>query len=211
MDHMSSRYREPPVALAPDARGRTPATVPLRVRADTTGSFRHVVAEGERLDHIAYQYYEEPTDWWQFCDANPEFLSPLALLGQEPISTVRLPLRADTHAAPTALPDWATVKSTLAADSTLAGVEDISIVEDVHYAIPDKSAAVAPQAVRDVHVVEVLRRSLLIRFNSTSTSLEALLHAVNPAVKAAGLALDSEPIDVGQIGGQIVIPASGTG
>jgi hypothetical protein len=60
-------------------------------------------------------------------------------------------------------------------------------------------------------VVEVLRRSLLIRFNSTSTSLEALLHAVNPAVKAAGLALDSEPIDVGQIGGQIVIPASGTG
>ena len=89
-----SRYREPPVALAPDARGRTPATDTLRARPDVTGTFRHVVAEGERLDQIAYRYYEEPTSWWRICDANPEFLSPLALLGQESGHPTRFPIRA---------------------------------------------------------------------------------------------------------------------
>src|SRR3712207_3303313 len=30
----------------------------------------HTVTEGERLDHIAYQYLGDPERYWQLCDAN---------------------------------------------------------------------------------------------------------------------------------------------
>lgn len=30
----------------------------------------HTVIEGERLDHIAYQYLGDPERFWQLCDAN---------------------------------------------------------------------------------------------------------------------------------------------
>lgn len=30
----------------------------------------HTVTEGERLDHIAYQYLGDPERFWQLCDAN---------------------------------------------------------------------------------------------------------------------------------------------
>lgn len=198
-----SRYRQPPVGLAPDARGRTPATTPLRRRPDTTGTFRHVVAQGERLDNIAYHYYEEPTSWWRICDANPEFLSPLALLGLEPVRTVRFPIRNAT-ASP---PEWATLKAALTGDPTLVGVEDVTIDEEVNYVTVEKTVAVTPQDQRRVKVVEEsLRRSLVIRFNDTTTTLDALLKAI----KATGLAVDPA-VDVGQLGREIVIPPMGSG
>lgn len=204
MDQRQSRYREPPVALAPDARGRTPATTPLRARSDATGSFRHVVAEGERLDHIAYHYYEEPTSWWRICDANPEFLSPLALLGQESVTAARFPIRPTVAGPP---PDWAELKQELAADPALSGVEDIAVDEEVHYVTVVRTVTIAPLGERRVPVVEErFRRSLVIRFNNTSTSLDAILRAI----KATGLAVDP-PVDIGQLGREIVIPPTGAG
>jgi hypothetical protein len=198
-----SRYRERPVALAPDARGRTPATTPLRTRPDTTGTFRHVVAQGERLDNIAYHYYEEPTSWWRICDANPEFLSPLALLGLEPVTTVRFPIRNITDS----LPGWATLKAALAGNPSLVGVEDVTIAEEVNYVTVEKTVTVTPQDQRRVKVVEEsFRRSLVIRFNNSTTTLDALLEAI----KATGLEVDPA-VDVGQLGREIVIPPTGAG
>jgi len=30
----------------------------------------HVLIQGERLDHIAYNYYQDPERFWRICDAN---------------------------------------------------------------------------------------------------------------------------------------------
>ena len=42
--------------------------VPDPARLQTAGT--HVVAEGERLDHVAHAAYGDPERWWQVCDAN---------------------------------------------------------------------------------------------------------------------------------------------
>lgn len=212
MDRRPSRYHEPAVALPPDARGRTPATAPLRVLPAITGSFRHVVAEGERLDHLAYQYYEEPTSWWQFCDANPEFLSPLALLGQESVGTVRIPIRDPGTGTPTDWATlWATVKRRLAADPALAGIEDVSVDEDIRYV--SVRTAVADAALTAPHtavVEERVQHALVVRFNCTTTALEAVLAAVKVVTGPAGLIV-GPPVDIGQLGCEIVIPPLGGG
>jgi hypothetical protein len=30
----------------------------------------HILSQGERLDHIAYDYYRDPERFWRICDAN---------------------------------------------------------------------------------------------------------------------------------------------
>jgi hypothetical protein len=30
----------------------------------------HILSQGERLDHIAYNYYQDPERFWRICDAN---------------------------------------------------------------------------------------------------------------------------------------------
>jgi nucleoid-associated protein YgaU len=54
--------------------------VPDPARLASAGT--HVVAEGERLDHIAHATYGDAERWWQVCDANAA-LRPDELL--EPI------------------------------------------------------------------------------------------------------------------------------
>ncbi len=88
-----SRYYKVPDVAVPDAQGRVLASKDLRLLPEVTGTFRHRVQAGDRLDHLAHKYYSQPLQWWHICDANPEFLSPLALLGEEAIVTARFPLR----------------------------------------------------------------------------------------------------------------------
>ncbi|MER5473786.1 tail protein X [Streptomyces sp. NPDC002935] len=64
----------------------------LRRLPVTEGEFRHTLAEGERLDHLAYTYYGDPQAYWRICDANPEILSPLALVDDEPVRTTFFPV-----------------------------------------------------------------------------------------------------------------------
>src|SRR5437867_3150824 len=84
-----SRYRKLPYVVVDDARRGTLASKALRLLPDVTGTFQHTVEEAERLDHLGFKYYQQPRKWWRICDANPEFLSPLDLLGQGPLRTVR--------------------------------------------------------------------------------------------------------------------------
>jgi hypothetical protein len=88
----NSRYRRLPTASTVDARERWMSSVGSRPLATTEGVLAHMLAEGERLDGLAQQYYEEPRLWWRVCDANPAFLSPLGLIGAEPLVTARFPL-----------------------------------------------------------------------------------------------------------------------
>ncbi|MEU6726447.1 hypothetical protein ABZ917_22330 [Nonomuraea wenchangensis] len=90
MTGAQSRYREvPPGELRPTPR--------------TSGTHRHTVRQGDRLDRLAAVYYDDPLAYWRICDANPDVLSPLALVGDEPVHTLFVPVAAPAGAQWTAL------------------------------------------------------------------------------------------------------------
>lgn len=95
-----SRYRKLPDVVIVDAKGRRLASKSLRLLPDVTGTFLHTVEEGDRLDHLAFKYYEQPRSWWHIADANPAFLSPEAMLDQKPWITLQIPLTWDGPAPP---------------------------------------------------------------------------------------------------------------
>ena len=86
-----SRYEPLPDIVTTDARGRTLASRTLRPLPQDSGTLRHIVEDADRLDQLAYRYYREPRKWWRLLDANPEFLSPQALLGKDPSSPTGFP------------------------------------------------------------------------------------------------------------------------
>lgn len=110
-----SRYRDLPDEATPDARGRVVRWRSLRLAPPAPGTFLHTVEDGDRLDHLAFKYYQQPRDWWRIADANPGILSPTALLGHEPRPTVRIPVEWEGP-----VPPWAALLRTL---RTLNGVE----------------------------------------------------------------------------------------
>lgn len=188
MSGRHSRYRPPSAAAAPDARGRAPTATELRPLPPVTGQFLHTVAEGERLDQLAYRYYEEPLVWWQICDANPGFLSPLALLGQEAVISVRFPIGLP---AGVRLPEWQPVLRVLAA---ISGVELAAVQEDIEF------------VGNGPHVQERFSRALLVTYNRQCTGTEALIGAITAAGFTVG-----PPAASGQLGRPIIIPPPGRG
>jgi hypothetical protein len=108
-----SRYRRTPTVTRTDHTGRVLPVDDARPRPPTGGSFTHTVDGNDRLDHLGQRYYRKPHKWWAIADANPEFASPLALLGLDPVTAVRVTL-------PAAAPLW----SVLAELHALVGVED---------------------------------------------------------------------------------------
>ena len=102
-----SRYAGLPDVVEQDPRSpeRTVAAKDLRLLPQVSGEFQHTLVEGERLDHLAAKYYRDPRRWWRICDANPEFLLPLELVGGGPLRTLRVWLRsrADLHEVMTRL------------------------------------------------------------------------------------------------------------
>jgi hypothetical protein len=190
MSSRISRYRAPAVVLPPDARDRAPASTPPRTMPLVTGSFRHVVSEGERLDQIAFHYYEEPTLWWRICDANPHALSPLALVGADGMRTIRIPLAAAYDGES---PPWSTLVNTLTA---IVGVEKVIVEESVTYG--DQPASGESAA-----VTEQVNRALRVRFNGVVTSAETLRATLPPDL------VDGEAVELGRLGRSIVIPPRG--
>jgi hypothetical protein len=118
-----SRYRKLPDEVTVDVNGRRLESKSLRLLPEVTGTFLHNIEDSNRLDQLADKYYKQPRKWWRICDANPEFMSPQALLGKGPIVTQRFPLSfSNTSSAP-----WALL---LASIADLVGVEDIWLAED---------------------------------------------------------------------------------
>ena len=74
-----SRY----IALKPyrvtDRRGRTVPVVPVPPAAREVVLGYHVRRQGQRLDHLAYRYLDNPAGFWRICELNdvmlPEALS----------------------------------------------------------------------------------------------------------------------------------------
>ena len=140
-----SRYHTLPDIVTTDARGRTLLSKTLRPLPQAPGTFRHTVEDADRLDHLAYKYYRQPTKWWRLSDANPEFLSPQALLGKEPIVTDRFPLEFDG-----AQPPWASLVQNL---TQHVGVEKVEVMEEIRLTpkaqtVRGRRVIASPRAVR---------------------------------------------------------------
>lgn len=99
-----SRYRDLTDHVALDAAGRRLKSRDLRLLPETEGRVVHTLAENERLDLLAHDYYEQPRNWWRICDANPEFLSPWELVGDAPRTTLTLDI---TYTGPE--PPWSSL------------------------------------------------------------------------------------------------------
>ncbi|MBD1836289.1 hypothetical protein H6F61_27305 [Cyanobacteria bacterium FACHB-472] len=125
----NSRYRKLPDEVTVDGKGRRLTSKSLRLLPEVTGIFLHTIEDGDRLDHLAHKYYNQPRKWWRICDANPEFISPQALLGKTPFITQRFPISfADTEGQP----PWATLLRAIAAQ---IGVENIWLTDDERFLI----------------------------------------------------------------------------
>jgi hypothetical protein len=65
-----SRYENVGEAEIQDGRGRAVRYKKIRFISETEARMGHVLSQGERLDHIAYEYYQDPERFWPICDAN---------------------------------------------------------------------------------------------------------------------------------------------
>lgn len=188
-----SRYYRVPDVTAPDAQGRLLAAKDVRRTPQVEGTFRHTVEAGDRLDQLAYKYYRQPLKWWRICDANPQFLSPLALLDQDAIVTLRIPLDI------AGTPPWNNLFQKL---ESLIGVEDVLVQEDIEEI--SKQQVVNGQTI-DVFV-EKLTRAVLVTYNRQLLDPETVAASIEAAGFTAG-----QPAEVGQLGQEIVVPPDGSG
>jgi len=69
-----SRYETVPEGVFTDARGRQIPYKLLRVIADAPSLQTHTVRALDRLDTIAFQFYDDPEQFWRVCDANLAFM-----------------------------------------------------------------------------------------------------------------------------------------
>ena len=149
-----SRYRYADEVLRTDASGRELLVTDLRRRPPRIGTYQHTVEDGDRLDHLGQRYYRRPHRWWEICDANPQVLSPLRLIGQEPIRIVRIAVLAT---AP--VPPWPKMLADLRART---GVERVDF---------DLGELPGPAGPRTAGVITV-------EFNEISVSATTLSNAV---------------------------------
>lgn len=183
-----SRYRKLADVSAPDAKGRTLAAKDLRLLPEVAGSFRHTVEAGDRVDQLAYKYYSQPLQWWNICDANPEFLSPLAMLGKETLVSTRFPLSV------AGTPRWADM---LRALRQTLGVEEVCIEEEIE--LVAKPVTVAGQTI--TAMIEQFTRAVLVTRNPLLVSPAELATLITTTGFQVG-----PSADLGQVGLEIIIP-----
>lgn len=183
-----SRYKDLSDIVTIDAGGRSLASKRIRLLPEAEGTFLHTIGEVDRLDHLAFKYYKQPVKWWRICDANPQFMSPRALLGKEPIVTTHFPVTFDDDSAQ---PPWYKLLKTL---SQIPGVRDISIKEDsqsvkktIQHEYKGETAA---------WVVTVTYNHL----NITAAELKKIIEDEDKRFNAG------KPENTGRIGKKIVIP-----
>jgi len=185
-----SRYRKVPDVVTVDAQGRLLASKDIRLLPDVTGTFKHTVTAVDRLDQMGYKYYDQPRKWWRICDANPHFLSPKELLGQDALATAHFVLTATGGGEP----PWATLFHNLRA---VIGIEEVRVVEDV--ALVAKQQTIGGQHV--TVFVEQYARGVVVTYNRLNISAATIA----ATIAAAGFD-QMQPEPDGQLGQQIVIP-----
>jgi hypothetical protein len=82
----TSRYRNVPQSPHLTGKGEYVLSENLRIIPQPAGTFLHQVHGGDRLDLLAFQYYQDPTRWWVIADGHPEFPFPEDLLNRDPMT-----------------------------------------------------------------------------------------------------------------------------
>lgn len=190
-----SRYRKLPDVITVDAAGRQTESKSLRLLPQVSGTALHTIEDVDRLDHLAFQFYRQPRKWWRICDANPAFMSPLALLGKETIVTDRFVLTSSDQEA---LPPWTVLRRQL---STLIGVERVQVIEEqVELASQERET--------DDGLVKVFLprylRALLVTYNHMNVSAADVNMAIRTVSMEAGFTVTQERIE--RVGKSIIIP-----
>lgn len=194
-----SRYRKLQDIVTTDAEGHRIESKDLRMSPEVSGIFSHTIEENDRLDHLAYKYFKQPRKWWRICDANPEFMSPNALLGKDTITTTHIPLN---FTETTAEPPWAELHHGI---SQMVGVMDIKIVEE-QFLIEEEQ--VVNSTTVTVHVPRYTR-ALEIIHNTINVSSGSLIETITMILTTAGFTNDVEvgqPQAIGRTGKKIIIP-----
>lgn len=171
----NSRYFKVENTAKPDANGRVFESKALRLLPSVSGQFQHILEDSDRLDNLAYKYYKKPRQWWRLCDANPEFISPRSLLGNEPIRVIRFEVQWDGLQAP-----WHELRQAM---MTLVGVESALLgTEDQPY--PDEE-------VFDLGLMFAIAPALQPEITA-SIMIQQLAAPLDLALKAEGLTLAND-------------------
>lgn len=186
-----SRYRKLQDVVTTDHKGRDLESKTLRLLPEASGTFLHTVDESDRLDHLAFKYYKQPRKWWRICDANPEFMSPQALLGKEQIVTTRFSLTFDGNGTQ---PTWSVLLRSL---TEIVGVEDIRITEEVKL-VEEVQTTDGEQVT--VHA-EQFDRSVIVVYNGKNVGSGELADVIASAGFEVG-----QTENIGRVGKQIVVP-----
>ncbi len=191
-----SRYRKLPDIEIKDVRGEIRQSKVLRLLPEVTGIFFHTVEGADRLDHLAYKYYDQPKRWWRICDANPEFMLPSALLGKDTVVTYRFTL---TYGNEGEQPVWAGLLKII---SETIGVEDVKLEENIEY-IHKKQNIFG--RLSDI-CLEKFTYSVVVTFNRMNINPERLMDII----VNSGFKKDRYE-RIGRIGKKIVIPPNTLG
>jgi hypothetical protein len=70
-----SRYAGLKSYTVRDHRGREVAVVPVPPAPDQGTLGTHLMRQGERLDHLAQQYLDDPAGFWRVCELNDAMLA----------------------------------------------------------------------------------------------------------------------------------------
>jgi hypothetical protein len=126
--------------------------------------------------------------WWNIADANPAFLSPLALIGKDAVVTTRFPLNV------TAAPLWTNL---FVAVRAVLGVEDVEMEENVQ--LVPQQVTVSGQTI--TAIVEKFSWAVLVTYNRLNVTAATLA----TAIEAAGSSV-MPFVEVSQLGQEIIIP-----
>lgn len=158
--------------MHPDRNGIERNCKELRQLPDVNGRFLHTLEASDRLDHLAYEYYRQSLHWWRICDANPGFVTPLALLDKTPSTGLRLVLRWDGDPPPLS--------------ELYSGLEQLTGIERIDKS--ENGGQPETEVVEEEGVLFNLPGALQTELN-TGVRTQELPSALDTALQAGGLAL----------------------
>jgi len=93
MFQRDSRYYNLPLISQPDSSGVPTNAVTLRPFTPAPGTFQHTVNGDDRLDLLAFRYYNDPIRWWRIADGNPDTPFPADLVDTAPVRIEEIAVR----------------------------------------------------------------------------------------------------------------------
>ena len=78
-----SRYAKLETYEVTDRRGRKVVVVPVPPSKDQTTLGLHIMKQGQRLDHLAQKYLDDPAGYWRICEMNDVMLPEALIEAQE--------------------------------------------------------------------------------------------------------------------------------